>query len=52
VQRVANKVFITPTALGHHLNHLYNETVAELQDSKAKLVEVTRFIALCKSFNF
>jgi hypothetical protein len=39
VQRVADKAFITPTALGQYLNTIYNETVAELQHSKARLVE-------------
>ena len=39
VQKVADKAFITPTALGQYLNRIYNETVAELQHSKARLVE-------------
>jgi exodeoxyribonuclease VII large subunit len=39
VQKVADKAFITPTAFGQYLNRLYNETVAELQNSKARLVE-------------
>ena len=39
VQKMADKAFITPTALGQYLNKMYNETVAELQDSKARLVE-------------
>ncbi len=39
VQKVADKAFITPTALGQYLNTLYNETVEELQHSKARLVE-------------
>lgn len=39
VQRVADKAFITPTALGQYLNTIYNETVAQLQHSKARLVE-------------
>ncbi|HEY4107866.1 exodeoxyribonuclease VII large subunit [Puia sp.] len=39
VQKVADKAFITPTAFGQYLNRLYNETVAELQHSKARLVE-------------
>jgi len=39
VQKMADKAFITPTALGQYLNRMYNETVAELQDSKARLVE-------------
>jgi exodeoxyribonuclease VII large subunit len=38
LQRIADKAFITPTALGQYLNTLYNDTVAELEGSKAKLV--------------
>jgi exodeoxyribonuclease VII large subunit len=39
LQRVADKAFITPTAFGQYLNELYNETVAELQQSRAQLVD-------------
>jgi exodeoxyribonuclease VII large subunit len=39
LQKVADKAFITPTALGQYLNDLYNNTQAELQNSKAKMVE-------------
>lgn len=39
VQRVADKAFITPTALGEWLRAIYNDTVAEMENSKAKLVE-------------
>src|SRR6266542_2905283 len=39
LQKVADKVFITPTALGQYFNEIYNQTVEELQGSKAKLVE-------------
>lgn len=39
LQKVADKSFITPTALGQYFNDIYNETIAQLQDSKAKLVE-------------
>jgi exonuclease VII large subunit len=39
LQKVADKSFITPTALGQYFNEIYNETIAELQNSKAKLVE-------------
>jgi exodeoxyribonuclease VII large subunit len=39
VQKIADKAFITPTALGQYLNRIYNETVAELQHSKARFVE-------------
>ncbi|HEV3413403.1 MAG TPA: exodeoxyribonuclease VII large subunit [Puia sp.] len=38
LQRIADKAFITPTALGQYLNTLYNDTIAELEHSKAKLV--------------
>jgi exodeoxyribonuclease VII large subunit len=38
LQRIADKAFITPTALGQYLNTLYNETMSDLQHSKAKLV--------------
>jgi len=39
LQKVADKSFITPTALGQYFNDIYNETIAQLQNSKAKLVE-------------
>lgn len=39
LQRVADKAFITPTALGQYLNDLYNTTIEELQNSRAKLVD-------------
>jgi exodeoxyribonuclease VII large subunit len=39
LQKVADKAFITPTALGQYFNDMYNRTVEELQSSKAKLVE-------------
>lgn len=39
LQRIADKAFITPTALGQYLNELYNETAEQLQNSKAALVE-------------
>ena len=38
LQRVADKHFITPTALGQYFNEVYNRTMEELQSSKAKLV--------------
>jgi exodeoxyribonuclease VII large subunit len=38
LQRIADKAFITPTALGQYLNTLHNDTIAELEHSKAKLV--------------
>jgi len=39
LQKVADKAFITPTALGQYFNDMYNRTVEELQNSRAKLVE-------------
>jgi exodeoxyribonuclease VII large subunit len=39
LQRVADKAFITPTALGQYFNDMYNRTMEEMQNSKAKLVE-------------
>lgn len=39
LQKIADKAFITPTALGQYFNDMYNRTVEELQNSKAKLVE-------------
>lgn len=43
LQKVADKYFITPTALGQYFNEIYNTTIEQLQSSKAKLVEnITR----------
>lgn len=39
LQKIADKAFITPTALGQYFNEVYNHTSEELQSSKAKLVE-------------
>jgi exodeoxyribonuclease VII large subunit len=39
LQQVADKAFITPTALGQFLNETYNQTIEEAAHSKAKLVE-------------
>jgi exodeoxyribonuclease VII large subunit len=39
LQKVADKAFITPTALGQYLNDIYNKTIEQVQDTKAKLVE-------------
>ena len=39
LQKVADKAFIAPTALGQYFNEIYYHTVEELQGSKAKLVE-------------
>src|SRR5687767_13638564 len=38
-KKVADKSFITPTALGQYFNQIYHDTVSELQNSKAKLVD-------------
>jgi exodeoxyribonuclease VII large subunit len=39
LQKIADKAFITPTALGQYFNEIYNRTIDELQNTKAKLVE-------------
>ncbi len=39
LQKVADKAFIVPAELGQFLNETYNQTVEELENSKAKLVE-------------
>jgi exodeoxyribonuclease VII large subunit len=39
LQRVADKAFITPSEFGQFLNDVYNHTVEELENSKAKLIE-------------
>ncbi len=39
LQKVADKAFITPSALGQYFNEIYNRTMDELQNSKAKLVD-------------
>jgi len=38
LERIADKKFITPTAFGQYLKEIYNTTVEELAQSKAKLV--------------
>jgi exonuclease VII large subunit len=38
LQKVADKSFITPNELGQYFNSIYNQTIEELQNSKAKLV--------------
>jgi exodeoxyribonuclease VII large subunit len=38
LQKVADKAFITPTALGQYLSDIYNKTIEQVQDTKAKLV--------------
>jgi exodeoxyribonuclease VII large subunit len=39
LQKVADKSFITPSEFGQFLNDTYNHTVAELENSRAKLIE-------------
>jgi len=39
LQKVADKFFITPTELGQYFNEMYNRTIEELQNSKAKLID-------------
>jgi hypothetical protein len=39
LERIADKKFITPTAFGQYLKEIYNTTVEELAQSKAKLVD-------------
>jgi len=39
LDRIADKRFITPTAFGQYLKDIYNTTVEELAQSKAKLVD-------------
>jgi len=38
LQKVADKSFITPTALGQYFREIYNLTIEQLQNSKAELV--------------
>jgi hypothetical protein len=38
LQRVADKAFITPTAFGQYLNETYNDTLADVQQSRAQLI--------------
>jgi exodeoxyribonuclease VII large subunit len=38
LQKIADKHFITPTALGQYFQELYTHTMEELQHSKAKLI--------------
>ena len=39
LQKVADKPFITPTALGQYFNDMYNNTIEEFQNSKEKLFD-------------
>lgn len=47
LQKVADKSFITPTALGQYLHDLYNKTIDEFNDSKTKMIgDLTKQIEL------
>jgi exodeoxyribonuclease VII large subunit len=39
IDKIADKSFSTPTALGQYLNDIYNSTVEEFTQSKAKMVK-------------
>ncbi|WP_345955262.1 exodeoxyribonuclease VII large subunit [Mucilaginibacter sp. PAMB04168] len=39
LQKVADKAFITPSEFGQFLNDTYNQTIEEVQNSRAQLVE-------------
>lgn len=39
LQKMADKSFITPTAFGQFLKEIYNNTKAELENSRAKLID-------------
>lgn len=39
IDKIADKSFSTPTALGQYLNDMYNSTVEEFTESKAKMVK-------------
>jgi hypothetical protein len=39
LERIADRKFITPTAFGQYLKEIYNTTIEELAQSKAKLVD-------------
>lgn len=39
LEKVADKSFITPTALGQYFNDIYNQTIEELHASKGKLAD-------------
>src|SRR5262249_33728802 len=38
IQQIADKYFITPTALGQYFRDIYNQTIEELQYSKASII--------------
>ena len=47
LQKVADRAFITPTALGQYFHDLYNKTIDDFNDSKTKLIgDLTRQIDL------
>jgi exonuclease VII large subunit len=47
LQKIADKSFITPTALGQYFHDLYNRTTDEFNDSRAKLIgDLTKQIDL------
>jgi exodeoxyribonuclease VII large subunit len=47
LQKLADRSFITPTALGQYFHDLYNKTLEDLNDSKAKLIgDLSRQIEL------
>jgi hypothetical protein len=39
IDKIADKSFSTPTALGQYLNDIYNSTIEEFTESKAKMVK-------------
>jgi len=39
-EKLSDKKFITPTHFGNYLKEIYNRTIEELENSKAKLVQV------------
>jgi len=39
LQKIADKSFITPTELVQYFNGIYNETLEQIQNSKAKLID-------------
>ncbi|GEO11558.1 hypothetical protein SAE01_40540 [Segetibacter aerophilus] len=42
LQKIADKAFITPTALGQYLKDVYNNTKEQLENSKAKLIDAVK----------
>ena len=39
VEKIADKRFITPTAFGQYLKEIYNNTIEDFEQSKAKLID-------------